>query len=161
MVFLYKKNVYEFKREMVCDWRNWCHAKYENEETTSTEKITFKGPGRPSMVSQELTAEIKMILHNLRISGCAISRKTAIVVGTGVFQSKSHEVSLKNGDSIKLTTKWIRGILKFMEWSKCRGTTAKREMNPALCEELTFSWKKDIEIWCCSITYGRKWNLWH
>ena len=37
------------------------------------------------MVSQELTAEIKMILHNLQIADCAISRKTAIAVGTGVL----------------------------------------------------------------------------
>ena len=57
---------YEFKRETV---RDLYRAKYVNEETTSTEKITFKGPGRPSMVSQELSAEIKMTLHNLRIAG--------------------------------------------------------------------------------------------
>ena len=57
------------------------------------------------MVSQELTAEIKMILHNLQIADCAISRKTAIAVGTGVLQFKSPEVLLQNGSSIKLTTK--------------------------------------------------------
>ena len=44
-----------------------------------------------------------MILHNFRIAGCAISRKTAIVL-------------LKNGASIKLTTKWACGILKSVEW---------------------------------------------
>ena len=31
-----------------------------------------------------------------------------------------------------------------MEWSKRRRKTGKREMNPALYENLTFSWKKDI-----------------
>ena len=40
---------------------------------TSTEKVTFKGPVGPSMVSQELATEIKMILSNLRIAGYAIS----------------------------------------------------------------------------------------
>ena len=64
---------YELKRKTVHDWRNLYRAKYVNEETTSTEKITFKGPVRPRMVSQELTAEMKTILHNLRIAGCAIS----------------------------------------------------------------------------------------
>ena len=96
------------------------------------------------MVSQELTAEIKMILHNLQIADCAISRKTAIAVGTGVLQFKSPEVLLQNGSSIKLTTKWARRILKSVKWSKRRGTTAKNKMKPALYEELTFSWKKDI-----------------
>ena len=114
-------------------------AKYVNEETTSTEQISFKGPGLPSMASQELTAEIKMILHNLRITGCAISRKTTIVAGTGVLQSKSPEVLLKNGGSIKLTTKWASEILKSMEWSNRRGKTAKLEVNPVLYEQLIFS----------------------
>ena len=56
-----------------------------------------------------------------------------------MLQSKSPEALLKNGGSMKLTTKWVRGILKSMEWSKRSGTTAKREMNPALYEELKFS----------------------
>ena len=42
---------YEFKRETVGDWRNLYPAKYIKEETTGTVKITFKGSGRPSMVS--------------------------------------------------------------------------------------------------------------
>ena len=96
------------------------------------------------MVSQELTAEIKMILHNLRIAGCTISRKTAIVVKTGGLHPKSLEVLLKNRCSIKLINKWDCGILKSTEWSKCRGTSRKREINPALYEELIFSCKKDI-----------------
>ena len=114
---------YEYKRETVRNWRNLYCAKYVNEETKSTEKIPFKGPGRPSMVPHELTAEIKMILYYLQIAGCAISKKTTIVVGNGVLQSKSPEVLLKNGGSIKLRTKWARRILKYMEWSKRKGTT--------------------------------------
>ena len=31
-----------------------------------------------------------------------------------------------------------------MNWIKRRGTTAKRTMNPALYDELTFTWKKKI-----------------
>ena len=31
-----------------------------------------------------------------------------------------------------------------MDWTKRRGTAAKRIMNPALYDELPFSWKKDI-----------------
>ena len=110
---------------MVCDCPNFYHAKYVNQETTTTDKITSKGPGPANMIFQESTAEIKTILHNIQIAGCAISRKTATAVGAGVLQSKSPEKLLKNGRSIKLTTKWAHGILTFMEWSKRRGTTAK------------------------------------
>ena len=49
--------------------------------------------------------------------------------------------------NITLAVKWARGILKFMNWSKHRGTTAKRAMNPALYEELVFYGRKKLRIW--------------
>ena len=96
------------------------------------------------MVSPELLVEIKTILQNLRTAGCSISRKTVISVGNGVLDAKCPEMLRKNGGPISLTTKWARGIIKSMDWTKRRGTTAKREMNSALYDELSFSWKKDI-----------------
>ena len=50
----------------------------------------------------------------------------------------------ENGGSIRLTTKWVRGVLKHLDWVKSHYTTGKREINPALYEELTFSWKRQI-----------------
>ena len=50
----------------------------------------------------------------------------------------------ENGGDVELTTKWARGVLKSLNWVKRRYTTAKREMNPALYEELTFTWKRKI-----------------
>ena len=44
-------------------------------------------------------------------------------------------------ESITLTTKWARGLLKSLDWVKRHYTTAKKEMNPALYEELTFFWR--------------------
>ena len=43
----------------------------------------------------------------------------------------------ENGRSITLTTEWARGVLKSLDWVKRCYTTAKREMNPTLYEELT------------------------
>ena len=91
-----------------------------------------------------MLSEVKLILHNLRMAGCGISRKVVISVGNCVMQAKCPEKLAKNGGPITLSVKWARGILKSMDWSKRRGTTAKREMNPALYEELSFSWKRDI-----------------
>ena len=46
-----------------------------------------------------------------------------------------------------ISTKWARNVLRLLDWVKRRGTTAKLEMNPALYEELIFSWKrKKVEI---------------
>ena len=50
----------------------------------------------------------------------------------------------ENGGSIRLTTKWARGVLKSLDWVKRRYTTAKTEMKPALYEELTSSQKRKI-----------------
>ena len=91
-----------------------------------------------------MLSEVKLILHNLRMAGCGISRNVVISVGNGVMQTKCPEKLAKNGGPITLSVKWARGILKSMDWSKKRGTTAEREMNPALYEELSFSWKRDI-----------------
>ena len=106
--------------------------------------IFFGGPVRPSMVSPELSEEIKTILQNFRTAGCGISQKTVIAVGNGVLGAKYPEKLRRNGGSVTLTTKWARGILKFMDWTKRRGTKAKQEMHPALYEELSFSWKKKL-----------------
>ena len=96
------------------------------------------------MINDEYTTEIKSILHNLRASGGAISRKTVIAIGNGVLGVRCPESLAKNGGNIKLSTKLARGVLKSMNWVKRRGTTAKKHMNPALYEELTFNWKRKI-----------------
>ena len=100
--------------------------------------------GRPSKISDELTTDVKSILHNLRVSGGVVTQKTVIAIGNGVLKARCPEMLEENGGSITLTTKWARGVLKSLDWVKRRYTTAKREMNPALYEELTFSWKRKI-----------------
>ena len=85
-----------------------------------------------------------MILDNLRTVGCALSRKVVISVGNGVLKSRCPEKMAKNGRNITLSIKWARGILQSVEWVKRRGMKSKRAMNPALDDELVFSWKKEI-----------------
>ena len=43
-----------------------------------------------------------------------------------------------------LTTKWARGKLKVLDWVKRCDTIAKKEINSALYEELTFTWNRQI-----------------
>ena len=115
--------------------------KYQKVFESNKVGIFFALPrqGRPSKMSDELTTEVKSILHNLRVSGGAVTRKTVIAIGTGVFKARCPEMLEENGGSIRLTTKWARGVLKSLDWVKRRYTTAKREVNPALYEELIFS----------------------
>ena len=100
--------------------------------------------GRSSKMSDELTTEVKSILHNLRVTDGAVARKTVRAIGNGVLKARCRELLEENGGSITLTTKWARGVLKSLDWVKKRYTTAKTEMNPALYEELTFYWKRKI-----------------
>ena len=95
-------------------------------------------------MSDELTTEVKSILHNLRVTDGAVARKTVRAIGNGVLKARCRELLEENGGSITLTTKWARGVLKSLDWVKKRYTTAKTEMNPALYEELTFYWKRKI-----------------
>ena len=97
-----KKNYpdYEFKRETV---RRFKYQKKHNVDPTS---IPFSRAGRPSLLSETLTTEIKVILENLRISGCAITRKVVIAIGNGVLASKCPDKMSRNGGSIELSIKW-------------------------------------------------------
>ena len=74
--------------------------------------------GRPSKMSDELTTEVKSILHNLRVSGGEVTRKTVIAIGNGVLKARCPEMLEENGGSITLTTKWARGVLKSLDWVK-------------------------------------------
>ena len=133
---------YTFKRETVRDWK----VKYQKAFESNEVGIFFAlpGQGRPSKMSDELTTEVKSILHNLRVTDGAVARKTVRAIGNGVLKARCRELLEENGGSITLTTKWARGVLKSLDWVKKRYTTAKTEMNPALYEELTFYWKRKI-----------------
>ena len=100
--------------------------------------------GRPSKMGDELTTEVKSILHNPRISARGVTRKTVIAIGNEVLKARCLEMLEENDRSITVTTKWARGVLKSLDWVNRRYKTAKKEMNPTLYKELTFSWKKKI-----------------
>ena len=94
-------------------------------------------------MSDELTTQVKCILHNPGVSGGAVTRKTVIAIVNGVLKARCPEMLEENERKITLTTKWTRGVLKSLDRIKRRDTTGKREMNPALYE-LIFSCKRKI-----------------
>ena len=83
---------------------------------------------RPFKMRDELTAELKSILRNLRVNGGAVTRKTVTAIGNGVLKARCPEMLEENGGSITLTTKWARGVLESLDWVKRRYTIAKREI---------------------------------
>ena len=139
---------YKFKRETVRDWKfkyeKYCKENYLAVSANSSQSLFTMPRGKPALISEELSSEIKQILSNLRVAGCSISRKVVISVGNGVLATRCPEKMSRNGGKISLTVKWARDILKLMNWVKRRGATAKRTMNPALYDVLAFTWKKKI-----------------
>ena len=131
---------FSFKRETFRDWKIKYQKNFESQE--EVEFFTVLWQGRPSMVTDELVTKIKAILHNLHVSGRAISRKTVVAVGNGGLSSRCPETLTKNGVSVTLNTKtmkWAWGIWKSLDWGKRRGTRTKRKMNSAFYKELTFT----------------------
>ena len=74
--------------------------------------FTISWQGRSSMVTDELVTEVKAILHNLRVSGGGISRKTVIAMGNRLLSSRYPEKFTKNHERVTLLTQWALGILK-------------------------------------------------
>ena len=56
-------------------------------------------------MSDELTSEIKSILHNLRVRGGAVTPKSVIAIGNGLLKARCPGMLEENGGSITLTTK--------------------------------------------------------
>ena len=95
---------YTFKRETLRDWK----VKFQKAFESNEEGNFFALPcqGRPSKMSDELTTEVKSILHNLRVSGGAVTRKTVIAIGNGVLKARCPEMLEENGGSITLIINW-------------------------------------------------------
>ena len=49
--------------------------------------MMWQSQWRPSLLAEELTTEVKVILNNLRTFGYAISRNVVISVGNGVLST--------------------------------------------------------------------------
>ena len=114
---------FTFKRETVIDWKAKCRQKSSNHR--EADFFTLLPPGRPPMVSDGVVTKVKAILHNIRLSGGVITRKTTIAVGNGVLSSRCPDKIARNGGNITLTANWTRSIMKSMGWVKRRDTTEK------------------------------------
>ena len=78
---------YSFKRDTVRD------SKMKYQKTFESNKVgnffALPREGRPSKISDELITEFRCILHNPRVSGGAVTRKTVIAIVNGVLKARS------------------------------------------------------------------------
>ena len=57
------------------------------------------------------------------LTGTLISRKMAVVIGTGVVKANEPKILTEFGGSLELTEDWAHNVLKGMDWVKRKGTT--------------------------------------
>ena len=67
--------------------------------------------------------KIKDVLIRLCLAGTVISRKMAVVIGTGVVKANKPNILREFGGSLELTEGWAHNVLKGMDWVKRKGTT--------------------------------------
>ena len=58
--------------------------------------------------------KVKTIMIGTRVDRTAINHRIVMAIGFGVV--KSNKQILLNGESLRLTENWARGILKSMNW---------------------------------------------
>ena len=80
---------YAFKTQTVRDWK----VKYQKAFESNKVGIFFALPhqGRPYKMSDELITDVKSILHNPRVSGGAVIRKTVIAIRNAVLKARCPE----------------------------------------------------------------------
>ena len=83
-------------------------------------------------MNDDITTEIKYIPSN--------QEKVVIAVRNGLLSSRCPGKMAKY-DVHRMATQYFELSLY---WVQRRGTTGKEAMNPALYEELTFSWKRKL-----------------
>ena len=52
-----------------------------------------------------------------------------MAIGNGVVRSNSPTLLKENGGSLELIKDWAGGVIKSMNWTKRKGTTAKIELS--------------------------------
>ena len=90
---------YKFKRETDRDWKfkyeKYCKENVAVSANSSQSLFTMPQRGKPALISEELSTEIKKTLSNLRVAGCSISGKVVISMGNGVLASRCPEKNVK------------------------------------------------------------------
>ena len=79
--------------ERLKDWNVKYQKAFESNEVENIFALPHQG--RPSKMSDELRTELKSILHNLRVSGGAVTWKTVIEIGNGVLKARRPEMLVR------------------------------------------------------------------
>ena len=123
----YKGRFPQLKWTTVNDWRKAMAVATKKAirsgEPVKIDRLEEKKRGRPSMLSDEVTADIKRYITSLRDAGGDVNTRIVIAAATGILQRKDPSVLRCNGGHIDLQKSWAKYLLKKMDFVKRRATT--------------------------------------
>ena len=82
-----------------------------------------KKRGRPSLLPDSVTADIKCYIRALRDAGGVVNTAIVLAAATGILQRKDPTSLQCNGGHIILKKSWAKYLLKMMDFVKCHATT--------------------------------------
>ena len=101
--------------------------------------------GRPNILDEgTMLQKIKDVIIGIHLSGAAISRKMFISIGEGDLKANNPDCLSEFGGYGTLTENWARGVLKYMNWIKQKGTTGKVEPCEQFLSEEKFTFRRSI-----------------
>ena len=87
------------------------------------DKLEEKKRGRPSLLSEDVTSDIKRYITTLRDAGGVVNTRIVLAAATGILQRKDPSILRCNGGHIDLQKSWAKYLLKKMDFVKRRATT--------------------------------------
>ena len=87
------------------------------------DKLEEKKRGRPSLLSEDVTSDIKRYIATLRDAGGVVNTRIVLAAATGILQRKDPSILRCNGGHIDLQKSWAKYLLKKMDFVKRRATT--------------------------------------
>ena len=86
-------------------------------------KFEEKKRGRPSILFEDVTRDIKRYITTMRDAGGVVNTRIVIAAATGILQRKDPSILHCNGGHIDLQKSWAKYLLKKMDFVKRRATT--------------------------------------
>ena len=111
--------------------------------------MVIKKIGRPSLLSSDMLKKVKDVVLGTRMAWGVINWRQIICIATGVVRANNPTLLKEHGGDLVLTEKWARGVLRKLQWNKCKGTTGKVDPSPQLLAEEKFTFQKNISALVC------------
>ena len=100
---------------------------------------------RPNLLDDEMLKKIKDVIIGSRLAGKVIFREMVVAIGVGAVKAANTRKILREfGQSLEITERWARNVLKGMDLGQRKRTTGKVEPCPKFIEEKKITFQRAI-----------------